>query len=117
MVGLKMAEPRRLPASRLSGMKTQQSIPRRAACAETLGETLAAHERGEAGVEAGPRLAVDRQQFAVAPQVLRPAFDVRSRHANGCVVVDRFERAETLLADVARLRGIAGLAQMTLQTD
>src|SRR6185295_13015634 len=36
MVGLKIAEPRSLPASRLSGMKTQHSSPRRAACAATL---------------------------------------------------------------------------------
>src|SRR5581483_12165987 len=36
IVGLKIAEPRILPASRLSGMKTQQSMPSRAACADTL---------------------------------------------------------------------------------
>ena len=35
-VGPKIAEPSTFPASRLSGMKTQHSSPRRAACAETL---------------------------------------------------------------------------------
>src|SRR5438105_3151983 len=35
-VGLKIAEPKILPGSRLSGMNTQQSIPNRAACADTL---------------------------------------------------------------------------------
>src|SRR6266404_3574779 len=36
MVGLKIADPSSLPASRLSGMTTQHSMPRRAACAATL---------------------------------------------------------------------------------
>ena len=36
IVGLKIAEPSSFPASRLSGMKTQHSMPSRAACAATL---------------------------------------------------------------------------------
>ena len=128
IVGLKIAEPSSLPASRLSGMKTQHSMPRRAACAddavgevagrrarqhleaelhgarrgdrddavlvrqrrmvhrvvldvqladaEPLGQAVAAHERREAGVETGARLAGDRQQLAVAPEVLRPLLDL-----------------------------------------
>ena len=36
IVGLKIADPSSLPASRLSGMNTQHSTPRRAACAATL---------------------------------------------------------------------------------
>src|SRR5207302_10978382 len=35
-VGLKIADSRSFPASRLSGMKTQHLKPSRAACAETL---------------------------------------------------------------------------------
>src|SRR5204863_9709652 len=34
--GLKIADPSSFPASRLSGMNTQHSTPRRAACAATL---------------------------------------------------------------------------------
>ena len=39
--------------------------------AEPRGEPVGAHERREAGVQAGPRLALDRQQLAIAPEVLR----------------------------------------------
>ena len=61
--------------------------------AEPLRQAIAAHQRRVAGVEAGARLAGDRQQLAVAPQVLRPALDVLARQVNRAVVVHRLERA------------------------
>ena len=47
--------------------------------AEPIGQTVAAHQRREAGVETGARLAGDRQQLAIAPQVLRPPLDLLAR--------------------------------------
>ena len=39
--------------------------------AEACREAVGAHERREARMEAGARVAFDRQQLAVAPEVLR----------------------------------------------
>ena len=79
--------------------------------AEPLGQAVAAHQRREAGVEAGARLAGDRQQLAIAPQVLRPPLDLLARQVNRAVVVDRLERAEAPVADVSRFGRKRRLAQ------
>ncbi len=44
--------------------------------AEPLRQAIAAHERREAGIEPGERLAFNRQQLAVAPQTLRTPFNL-----------------------------------------
>ena len=85
--------------------------------AEPLRQAIAAHQRREAGVEAGARLAGDRQQLAVAPQILRPPLDLLARQANRAVVVDRLERAKALIADVDRFGRERRLTQMTLQSN
>ena len=85
--------------------------------AEPLRQAVAAHERREAGVEAGARLAGDRQQLAVAPEVLRPPLDLLAREVNGAVVVHRLERPEAAVADVDRLGRKRRLAEMTLQSN
>ena len=43
--------------------------------AERLGETVGFDQRREAGVEADGRVAVDREQFPVAPHAVRTRFD------------------------------------------
>src|SRR5207248_3999512 len=63
-------------------------------------EAIAAHERGESRMEPGERLAGDRQQLAVAPEVLGPLLDLLARDVDRAVVVDRFEGPEALVADV-----------------
>jgi len=85
--------------------------------AEPLGETVAAHERREAGVEAGERFAGDREQLPIPPQILRAPFDLVACDVHGGVVVDRLERAEALVADVDRLSRKPGVTQMTLEPD
>ena len=80
-------------------------------------EPIAAHERGEAGVEAGARLSRNGQQLAIAPEIFRPALDLVARERDRGVVVDRLERPEALRAHVARFRRKRRLAQMTLQSD
>ena len=85
--------------------------------AEAAGQPIAADERREAGIESGPRLADDRQQFAIPPQVLRAALDRLARQVNRRVVVHRLERTEAPIADVQRLERKRGLAQVTLQPD
>ena len=47
--------------------------------AEPLRQPVGAHERREAGVEAGQRLALDRQELAIAPEALRPRLDQLAR--------------------------------------
>ena len=47
--------------------------------AEALGQARAADERREAGVEAGARFTGDRQQLAVAPEILRTTLDLLAR--------------------------------------
>src|SRR5437899_2552360 len=84
--------------------------------AEPVGQARAAHERREAGVESRSRLAGDRQQLAVAPQILRTLLNLLPRQVDRAVVVDRLQRPETLVADVGGFRGEKGLAQMTLQS-
>ncbi len=85
--------------------------------AEPVGQPSAAHQRREAGIEAGARLAGDRQQLAIAPQVLRPLLDLLARQVDGAVVVDRLERPETLVADVDRFGRKRRLTEMALQSD
>ena len=65
----------------------------------------------------GLRLAGDRQQLAIAPEVLRPALDLFARQRDRAVVVDRLERAEALVAHVGGLGRKRRLAHMTLQSD
>src|SRR5438132_580908 len=62
-------------------------------------------ERREARKRPCLGLAVDRQQLAIAPEVVRARGDRRARYrsANLRVIVGRFERAEAILADVQRL--------------
>ena len=85
--------------------------------AEAIGQPVAAHERREPGMKTGARLAGDRQQLAIAPEVLRPLFDLLAREPHGAVVVYRRQRTEAPIADIQRLSRKGGLAQMTLQSD
>src|SRR5271156_2596297 len=82
-------------------------------------EALAMHQWREAGVRAdlGLALEIDRQQFAIAPQVVRPLLDrrARNRRANPRVVVSDFERAEAGLAHVERTYRILLAALATFQ--
>ena len=86
--------------------------------AERLREAIGFDERRESRIEAGARLAVDRQQLAIAPQVLRARLDLRAAHVapDLVVVVDDFERSETLVAHPQRLCRKHRLAQVTLQS-
>src|SRR5271163_4321155 len=82
-------------------------------------EALAMHQRREAGVRAdlGLALEIDRQQFAIAPQIVRPLLDCRARNrrANPRVVVRDFERAEAGLAHMERTYRILLAALATFQ--
>ena len=86
--------------------------------AQLLRETIGFDERRESRIEAGARLAVDRQQLAVAPQVLRARLDLRAAHVlpDLVVVVDDFERSQTFVAHPQRLCRKHRLAQVTLQS-
>src|SRR5688572_2172275 len=87
--------------------------------AQRLRQAICFDERGESRIEAGPGLAVDRQQLAIAPEVLRTRFDRRAADVGPdlVVVIDDFERSEAFVADPERLRGEHRLAQVTLQSD
>src|SRR5271169_4894165 len=86
---------------------------------EFCAEALAMHQRREAGVRAdfGLALEIDGQQFAIAPQVVRPLLDdrARDRRPNPRVVVGDFERTEARLADVERAYRILLAALATFQ--
>src|SRR5438093_3394420 len=68
-------------------------------------------------MKSGTRLSGDRQEFAVPPQVLRSRGNLGARQPHCVVVVDRFERTKTLIADVNRLRRKICSAQVTLQAE
>src|SRR6476619_7528738 len=80
-------------------------------------ETIGAHERREAGVEAGAGLTGNGQQLPIAPQVLRSLFDDFARQPDRRIVVNRLERSETTIANVEGLCGKICLANVTLQAD
>jgi hypothetical protein len=84
--------------------------------AEPIRQAIAADQRREPGVEAGARLAGNRQQLTVPPQIFRPPFDVGARERNRGVVVYRFERTEAAIAHVDRLGREHRFAEMTLQS-
>ena len=69
--------------------------------AEVTREPVRTNEGRASRVEPGQRLARNRQQFTVAPQILRTRGDVGRCHgrADRVVVVGHLERAETLIAD------------------
>ena len=72
--------------------------------AEFRAEAFGSDQRGEAGKRPGLGLAVDRQQLAIAPQIMRARFDQLARDggANARVVVSDFERTEARFAYVQR---------------
>ena len=81
-------------------------------------EAVALQQRREAGIRSRLGLAIDRQQLAIAPEVVRARRDrrARDRGANLRVVVGDFERAEAILAYVQRLDRIflAALAALEI---
>src|SRR5271156_5415946 len=88
--------------------------------AELRAEPLAVQQRGEAGVgadEFGLVVNIDRQQFAIAPEVVGPLLDYRARdrRPNPRVVVGDLERAEARLANVERAYRILLAALATFQ--
>ncbi len=85
--------------------------------AEALRQPAAADQRREAGMKTGLRLAGNRQQLPIAPEVLRPPLDLLPGQLDRGVVVDRLERAEAPIADVDGFGRKHGLAEMTLQSD
>src|SRR5216683_860777 len=85
--------------------------------AKAFGKPRAPHERREAGMKSRPRLAGDRQQLAVPPQILRPPRNVFARQRDGRIVVHRLERAQAPIADVDGLGGKRRLAHVTLKSD
>ena len=87
--------------------------------AEARRQPVGADERREAGVQAGPRLAFDRQQLAIAPEVLgRLSISVaRDQLRDRVVVVGHLERAQALVADPERGGGEGGLAEMAAKAE
>src|SRR5688572_30910971 len=86
--------------------------------AECLRKPIGFDERGESRIEAGARLAIDRQKLSIAPQIVRARFDLRAGHiaSDLVVVVNHFEWAKTLVADPQRLCREHCFAQVTLQS-
>src|SRR5689334_1340127 len=82
--------------------------------AEARGQPIGLDERREARMQTGLRLAVDRQELAVAPEVLGPAFDERPRHLalHQRIVKRDLERPEARAADPQWARGIFLVAEM-----
>src|ERR1700730_8168941 len=85
--------------------------------AQALGKPRAPHERREAGMKSRLRLAGDRQQLAVAPQILRPPRNVLARQRDGRIIVHGLERAKAPIADVDGLGGKRRFAHVTLKSD
>src|SRR5579872_4460659 len=67
-------------------------------------EALGVHQRREAGKRPSLGLAVDRQQLAIAPEIVRARLDQppRDMRADTRVVVGHLERTEARLAYVQR---------------
>ena len=86
--------------------------------AQRFREAIGLDERREARGEAGARLAGDRQQLAIAPQVARPRRDglavmsCRDRRSRR-----RLERSEALVADEQRLGRERRVAHVALQSN
>src|SRR6185436_12185843 len=68
-------------------------------------------------MKSGARFSRDRQQLAVAPEILGPPLDFCPREPDCRVVVDWLERPEAPIADVGRFGGEFRFADMTLQPD
>jgi hypothetical protein len=87
--------------------------------AQGLREPIGFDEWGVSRIEPGARLAVNRQQLSVAPQVIRARLDLGAGHVapDLVVVVDDFERSQALIADPQRLCREHRLAQMALQSN
>ena len=64
------------------------------------GESIGADERREARMQTGLRLAFDREELPISPQVPRPGFNRLAIHeaGDGAVVPRDFERAQALVA-------------------
>src|SRR6266545_7966599 len=86
--------------------------------AESGAEPVGAHQRGEAGIQTDARLAVDRQQFAITPQVGLARSDLFPTYCSfdSIVIVLYLQRTEAGLADVERLLGIFLATFTTLQS-
>src|SRR4029078_588517 len=84
---------------------------------QTRAERVRADQGRVSGMKPGARLPSDRQQLFEAPHVSRALFNdvARQRVANACIVVDNFERPQTLIADPERLGGKFGPAEVALQ--
>src|SRR5215813_4937722 len=85
--------------------------------AQTFDQPRAPDQRSEPGVEPRARLACNRQQLTIAPEVFRSELDLLPRDRNRFVIVEGLERSEAFLADPQRLCGKRGLAQMTLESE
>src|SRR5262245_8771179 len=85
---------------------------------EPLSQTRTSYKRCEPGMKPGLRIADDRQELTIAPEIFRPRGNrFASQTLDDFVIVDRLEGTQTFLADVGRLRGKHRLTQMTLQSD
>src|SRR5258708_5593961 len=86
--------------------------------AEFGAESFGAQQRSEPGTRSDLRLAFDRQQFAITPQIVRAAFDRRARNrgADFRVIVADFERTEAGFANVERADRVFLAALATLET-
>src|SRR5713101_1231802 len=87
--------------------------------AELRPEAMAMKQRREAraGTDVGFAVEIDRQQFAITPQIVRSLLDNCSRDsgANLRVVVGDFERPEAGLADMQRAYRVLLPALATFQ--
>src|SRR5213593_4409155 len=81
------------------------------------GESIAADQRSETGVETGTRATDDGQQLRVPPEILRTPFDLFAREPYRAVVVHRLERPEAAVTHVQRFCWKVGLAEVTLQSN
>src|SRR5262245_61763574 len=87
--------------------------------AKRSGQPFGAHERRAAGMQADTRLAIDRQEFTVAPEVGFAAGDFfpANRSLNRVVVIMNFQRAEAALTNIERRLRIFPAAFSALETD
>ena len=85
--------------------------------AERLGQPVGFDQRGESGVEADGGVAVDGEQFPVAPHAVRARFDQLARDGvlDEIVVVVGLERTEVELANVDGLLGVLASAFAALE--
>jgi hypothetical protein len=85
--------------------------------AKSRAQPVRAYQGRKARVETDSRFAVDRQKFAITPQVALPRSDFLATDSSpyAVIIVANFERTETLVAHMIGLIGVLLFALAALK--